>query len=123
MKKISQPTETNASIIAPVTVRTGTNATGSERAAGSAAMQYEKVPRNIPSVHCVARSRTKLTRMRGENCVEASVSVISRMAKTMETTVMMEVAMALRITCATCGSCLEGNSVVGTHALSVGICS
>ena len=30
--------------------------------------------------------------MRGENCMEASVSVISRMAKTMETTVMMEAA-------------------------------
>ena len=42
--------------------------------------------------------------MRGENWVEASVSVISRMAKTMETTVMIEVAMALRITWATCGS-------------------
>ena len=61
--------------------------------------------------------------MRGENWVEASVSVISRMAKTMETTVMIEVAMALRITCATCGSCRDGNSVVGTHALSVGTCS
>ena len=39
MKKISQPTETSASSMAPVTVSTGTNATGSERAAGSAAMQ------------------------------------------------------------------------------------
>ena len=61
--------------------------------------------------------------MRGENCVEASVSVISSMAKTIDTTVMVEVAMALRITCATCGSCRDGNSVVGTHALSAGICS
>src|SRR6516165_1568693 len=103
--------------MAPVTVTTGTKAWGCDRAAGSAAMQYEKVPRNTPSVHCVPRSRTKLTRMRGENCVEASVSVISRIAKTMETTVMMEVAMALRITCATCGSCRDGNSVAGTHAL------
>ena len=61
--------------------------------------------------------------MRGENCVEANVSVISRMAKTMETTVMIDVAIALRITCATCGSCRDGNSVVGTHALSTGACS
>ena len=30
------------------------------------------MPRNTPSVHCVARSRTKLTRIRGENWVEAS---------------------------------------------------
>ena len=39
MKNISQPTATSASSIAPVTVSTGTNGTGSERAAGSAAMQ------------------------------------------------------------------------------------
>ena len=39
MKKISQPTATSASSMAPVTVSTGTNGTGSERAAGSAAMQ------------------------------------------------------------------------------------
>ena len=55
------------------------------------------MPRNIPSVHCVPWSRTKLIRMRGENCVEANVSVISSMAKTIETTVIVEVAMALRI--------------------------
>ena len=51
----------------------------------------------MPSVHCVPRSRTKLIRMRGENCIEASVKVISRMAKTIDTTVMMEVAMTLRM--------------------------
>ena len=39
MKKISQPTRHSASSMAPVTVSTGTNGTGSERAAGSAAMQ------------------------------------------------------------------------------------
>ena len=38
--------------------------------------------------------------MRGENCMEASVSVISNIAKTIETTVMIEVAMLARITCA-----------------------
>jgi len=30
--------------------------------------------------------------MRGENCIDASVSVISRIAKTIDTTVMIEVA-------------------------------
>ena len=58
----------------------------------------------MPSVHCVTRSRTKLTRMRGENCIEASVSVISRIAKTIDTTVMIEPAMPERIAKATCGS-------------------
>ena len=58
------------------------------RAAGSAAMQYENVPRKTPRVHCVTRSFEKLTMMRGENCIDAKVRVISRMAKTMETTVM-----------------------------------
>ena len=82
---------------------------GSERAVGSAAMQYEKVPRKIPSVHCVTRSLEKLTMMRGENCMEASVSVISRMANTMDTTVMMEAAMPARMTWATCGSACDGN--------------
>jgi hypothetical protein len=57
-------------------------------------MQYEKVPRKIPSVHCVTRSLEKLTMMRGENCIDARVSVISRMANTMDTTVMMEAAMS-----------------------------
>ena len=58
--------------------------------------------------------------MRGENCVEASVSVISRMANTIDTTVMIEVAMLLRITCATAGSSCEGKSVVGIQALTPG---
>ncbi len=104
MKKSSHPTQASASSIAPSTVATGANGCGTERAAGRAAMQYEKVPRKMPSVHCVTRSRAKLTMMRGENCIEASVSVISRMAKTMDTTVMMEAAMPARMTCATCGS-------------------
>ena len=63
----------------------------------------------MPRVHCVTRSCTKLTMMRGENCMEASVRVMSMMAKTMETTVMMEAAMPPRIICATCGSACEGN--------------
>jgi hypothetical protein len=46
--------------------------------------------------------------MRGENCVDASVSVISRIAKTIDTTVMIEVATLLRITCATPASSCEG---------------
>ena len=58
----------------------------------------------MPSVHCVVRSLTKLTRMRGENCVEAKVSVISRIAKTIDTTVMIEPAMTARMVCATWGS-------------------
>ena len=39
MKNTSQPTATSDSSMAPVTVTTGTNGTGSARAAGSAAMQ------------------------------------------------------------------------------------
>ena len=42
--------------------------------------------------------------MRGENCIDASVSVINRIAKTIYNTVMIEVAMPPRMTCATCGS-------------------
>ncbi len=84
--------------IATVTVATGANGWGRECAAGSAAMQYKNVPRNMPSVHCVTRSLAKLTMMRGENCIEAKVSVISRIANTMETTVMIEPAMPARIT-------------------------
>jgi len=45
----------------------------------------------------------KLTMMRGENCMEASVSVHQHIAKTIETTVMIEAAMPPRMTCATCG--------------------
>ncbi len=74
----------------------------------------------MPSVHCVIRSRTKLMRMRGENCIEASVSVISRMANTIDTTVMIEAAMPARMTCATCGSDRDGNRTCGTQAFSVG---
>jgi len=83
-------------------------------------MQYEKVPRKIPSVHCVTRSLEKLTMMRGENCIDARVSVISRMANTMDTTVIMEAAMPARMTWATCGSACEGNRAVGTQALAAG---
>src|ERR1035437_6155332 len=83
-------------------------------------MQYEKVPRKIPSVHCVTRSLEKLTMMRGENCIDARVSVISRMANTMETTVIMEAAIPARMTWATCGSACEGNRTVGTQALVAG---
>ena len=83
-------------------------------------MQYEKVPRKMPSVHCVTRSLEKLTMMRGENCMDARVSVISRMANTMDTTVMMEAAIPARMTWATCGSACEGNRTVGTQALAAG---
>src|SRR5271157_2153707 len=120
MKKSSKPTQTNASTIAPRTVATGAKGRGYERAAGSAAMQYEKVPRKIPSVHCVTWSLEKLTMMRGENCIEARVSVISRMANTMDTTVMMEAAIPAKMTWAPCGSACEGNRDVGTQALAAG---
>src|SRR5271166_4477677 len=86
-------------------------------------MQYEKVPRKIPRVHCVTRSLEKLTMMRGENCIDASVSVISRIANTMDTTVMMEPAIPARMTWATCGSACEGNRNVGTQALAAGTSS
>jgi hypothetical protein len=86
-------------------------------------MQYEKVPRKIPSVHWVTRSRVKLRMMRGENCIEASVNVMSKIAKTMDTTVMMEVAIPPSNTCATCGSACEGNSTLGTHELMPGTSS
>ena len=75
----------------------------------------------MPRVHCVTRSWTKLTMMRGENCMEARVRVINRMAKTMETTVMMEAAMPPRMICATCGSACEGNSRPGAQPPTAGI--
>src|SRR5664279_3290080 len=74
----------------------------------------------MPRVHCVTRSLEKLTMMRGENCMDASVSVISKMANTMETTVMMEAAMPPRMTWATWGSACEGKSTFGTQALRAG---
>src|SRR5271170_587381 len=101
MKKINQPTHKSASSMAAMTVATGTNGWGGDLTAGRAAMQKEKVPRNIPSVHWVLRSLTKLTRIRGENWVEASVSVIRSIANTIDTTVMIEPAMAARIVRAT----------------------
>jgi len=61
------------------------------------------VPRKIPSVHCVTDPWKSDDDAR-ENCMEASVSVISNIAKTIETTVMIEAAMPPRMTCATCGS-------------------
>ena len=51
--------------------------------------------------------------MRGENWVDASVSVINRMANTIDTTVIMAVAILLKISCATAGSCVVGKSMVG----------
>src|SRR5271157_4156929 len=83
-------------------------------------MQYEKVPRKMPSVHCVTRSLEKLTMMRGENCIDASVSVISRMANTMDTTVIMEAALPATMFWAMFGPEGEGNSAVGTEALAAG---
>ena len=78
------------------------------------------MPRNSPRVHCVVRSLTKLTRMRGENCIDARVSVIRRMANTIDTTVMMEAATPARMTWAICGSAWLGNSTDGTQAASTG---
>src|SRR5208282_561126 len=113
MKKTNHATHVTASTMAPVTVATGANGCGNERAAGNAAMQYENVPRKTPSVRCVVRSLTKLIRMRGENCVDANVNVISRIANTIDTTVMIEVAMLLRMIWATPGSSCEGKRVCG----------
>src|ERR1035438_5813588 len=101
MKYSSKATQASASNIPTNTVKTGENGRGRDRAVGSAAMQKEKVPRNTPSVHCVTRSLAKLTMIRGENCIEASVSVINRIANTMETTVIIEAAMPARMTWAT----------------------
>ena len=61
--------------------------------------------------------------MRGANCIDASVSVINRIAKTMDTTVMMEAAITPKMSWATCGSECEGNSVTGTRSLAAGIVS
>src|SRR5208337_5345974 len=61
--------------------------------------------------------------MRGENWVEARVRVISRIAKTIETTVMVEVAIVVRMACATWGSDCEGKSACGTNARISGNCS
>ena len=77
----------------------------------------------MPSVHWVVRSRAKLMRMRGENCIEASVSVIRRMAKTIDTTVIVDVAITPRIDCTTPGSSWEGNSVRGTQMEASGTVS
>jgi len=52
-----------------------------------------------------------------------SVSVISMIANTIDTTVMIEVAMLLRIICATPGSSREGKRIFGTHALIAGAAS
>jgi hypothetical protein len=62
-------------------------------------------------------------RILGENCVEASVSVISRIAKTIETPVIVEVAMLVRMACATWGATCEGNSACGTNQRIAGNCS
>src|SRR5208282_4068155 len=123
MKKTNHATHVTASTMAPVTVATGANGCGNERAAGNAAMQYENVPRKTPSVRCVVRSLTKLIRMRGENCVDANVSVISRIANTIDTTVMIEVAMLLRMSWATLGSSCEGKRTLGIQALIQGAVS
>src|SRR5664279_3678108 len=120
MKNNSQPTHSSASSIAPATVTTGAKGVGMLRAAGNAATQYENVPRKIPSVHCVPRSRTKLIRMRGENCIDASVNVINSIAKTIDTTVMVDVAMTLRMAWATWGSSREGNKATGTQPAAIG---
>jgi hypothetical protein len=53
--------------------------------------------------------------MRGENCVDARVRVISRIAKTIDTTVMIDVAMSVRMAWATCGSARDGNRIPGTR--------
>src|ERR1035437_1423964 len=58
----------------------------------------------------------KLVMIRGENCIEAKVSVISRIAKTIETTVIMADAMVLKMSRAMSGSDLDGNRIVGIQA-------
>src|ERR1035438_8051497 len=97
MKKINHATHEIASNMAQVAAATGAKGCGRVRAAGNAAMQYAKVPRKIPSVHWVTRSLTKLRSIRGENCIDASVKVISRIAKTIDTTVMIDAAMVARM--------------------------
>ena len=52
--------------------------------------------------------------------MEANVRVINKMAKTMETTVMIEAAMPPKMICATCGSACEGKRVRGTQAENAG---
>src|ERR1700691_2945060 len=106
--------------MAPITASIGAKGYGSERAAARAAMQYRNVPRKMPSVHCVTRSWEKLTIIRGENCMEASVSDMSRMAKTIDTTVMIDAAIPARMIWATWGSECEGKIAFGTHSLSQG---
>src|ERR1017187_7411279 len=64
------------------------------RAIQEGAKEYAKRPLRT-------RSLAKLTMIRGENCIEASVSVINRIANTMETTVIIEAAMPARMTWAT----------------------
>jgi hypothetical protein len=59
--------------------------------------------------------------MRGENCVDARVRVIRRIANTIDTTVIIEVATLLRIVCATPGSSREGKRVCGIQALISGV--
>src|SRR6516162_9694828 len=59
--------------------------------------------------------------MRGENCVDARVRVIRRIANTIDTTVIIEVATLLRIICATPGSSCEGKRVFGIQALISGV--
>jgi hypothetical protein len=76
----------------------------------------------MPSVRWITRSRAKLTMMRGENCIEVGVSVISK-AKTIETTVIIEPAIPARMTWATCGSAREGNKTFGTQVLRTGTAS
>lgn len=44
--------------------------------------------------------------------------VISNIANTIDTTVIIEVAMLLRMICATPGSCCDGNSTVGIQLLT-----
>src|SRR6516164_1552687 len=58
--------------------------------------------------------------MRDENCVDARVRVIRRIANTIDTTVIIEVATLLRIICATPGSSCEGKRVCGIQALIAG---
>ena len=53
--------------------------------------------------------------------MDASVSVISRMAKTIDTTVMIDAAIPARMICATCGSACEGKIALGAQSFSQGI--
>ena len=115
--------QTKARNMATVTVSIGAKGWGSERVAPMPVRQKPKVPRNIPKIYWVFLSSMKLIMIRGENCMEANVSVSNRTETANATTVMIAVAMVLKIACATPGSDFDGNNTEGIQAFRNGICS